>query len=92
MSVMLYKHPGKHKLHNDMFDYIIVEEDNVQDSISDGWFKTTPEAKEASTLTASMPTREEMETKAKELNIKFPPNIKDETLLKKINEKVDELD
>ena len=34
----------------------------------------------------AVPTREEMEAKAKELGIRFPANIKDATLLSKINE------
>lgn len=42
---MLYKHPGKHKLHGDFFDYIVVEEENVEDSILEGWSTTTDEAK-----------------------------------------------
>ncbi len=45
MSVMLYKHPGKHKIHGDMFDYIIVDKEAVESAIKDGWCKTTDEAK-----------------------------------------------
>lgn len=45
MSVMLYKHPGPHEIHGDMFDYIIVDEDAVEGAIKDGWCKTTDEAK-----------------------------------------------
>ena len=45
MSVMLYKHPGPHEIHGDMFDYIIVDEDAVENAIKDGWRKTTDEAK-----------------------------------------------
>lgn len=45
MSVMLYKHPGKHKLHGDMFDYIVVDEGDVDAKVKDGWAKTTEEAK-----------------------------------------------
>ena len=91
MSQMLYKHPGKHKLHGDMFDYIIVNEDEIEDTIANGWSLTTDEAKNGKEDN-SKPSREEMEAKAKELEIRFPANIKDATLLKKINEKLDELD
>lgn len=35
-------------------------------------------------------SREELEAKAEELNIKFPSNIKDETLLEKINKALQE--
>jgi len=47
MSVMLYKKPGKHKMHGDTFDYIVVDESEVDRSTSQGWCKTTTEAKEA---------------------------------------------
>ncbi len=47
MSVMLYKKPGKHKIHGDTFDYVVVNEADVEASIDNGWHKTTTEAKEA---------------------------------------------
>jgi len=43
---MLYAHPGPHEIHGDMFDHIVVEEDQVDDAIKKGWRLTTPEAKE----------------------------------------------
>ncbi len=112
MSVMLYKEGGPHKFHGGNFDYIIVDELEVDKSLNDGWFKTTPEATKANkpkkaikppkneeeikehlknhppienTEINAAPSREELEAKAKELNIKFPANIKDKTLLSKIN-------
>jgi hypothetical protein len=45
VTVMLYKHPGPHRLHGDMFDYIIAEEDDVAACVADGWHLTTTEAK-----------------------------------------------
>jgi len=45
MSVMLYKHPGPYQMHGDMFDYIIVGDDEVDAAVKDGWMKTTDEAK-----------------------------------------------
>lgn len=48
MSVMLYKYPGIHELHGDKFDYIVVDESEVDTKLKEGWFKTTPEAKESS--------------------------------------------
>ena len=45
---MLYKHPGSFEIHEDKFDYIIVEDTEIQDYIAKGWFLTTPEAKAAS--------------------------------------------
>ena len=45
MSVMLYKHGGPHKIHGDNFDYIVVDEAEVDAKLKDGWAKTTDEAK-----------------------------------------------
>lgn len=45
MTTMLYKHPGRHAIHGDKFDYIIVEDDAIEAAIKDGWCKTTDEAK-----------------------------------------------
>lgn len=45
MSVMLYKHPGKHDMHGDSFDYIIVDESDVAAKVKEGWAKSTDEAK-----------------------------------------------
>jgi uncharacterized protein (DUF1697 family) len=76
-----------------MFDYIIVEEDEIEDTIANGWSLTTDEAingEDDVNIETKAPTRKEMEIKAKELGIKFPSNIKDETLLKKINDKIKE--
>lgn len=79
-NVMLYKHPGKHKIHGDKFDYIIVDEKDVNDALIKGWFKTTPEALNASKgkKSDSKPNsddREELLEEAKELGIDFHPNI-----------------
>ena len=98
MSVMLYKGNGETKLHGVMVDYITVDEEDVESNLEDGYFKTPIEADKAikddtdDDIETKAPTREEMEIKAKELGIKFPANIKDSTLLSKINEKLDELD
>lgn len=47
MTVMLYKHPGPHKIHNGNFDYIVVDRDKVEETIASGWAKTTEAALEA---------------------------------------------
>ena len=44
MSVMLYKHPGKHNIHGDKFDHITVEEDEVTSTLKKGWSRTTSDA------------------------------------------------
>lgn len=46
MKTMLYKHPGPHKIHGGKFDYIIVFNDDIEDALKDGWFRTTGEALE----------------------------------------------
>jgi len=44
---MLYKFPGKHDIHGDKFDYIVVKYNNeeIEKAISEGWALTTDEAK-----------------------------------------------
>jgi len=44
---MLYKAPGPYEIHGGHFDYIIVEEEEIEASKANGWHLTTPEAKEA---------------------------------------------
>lgn len=43
---MLYRWPGKHAIHGDKFDYIIVPISEVEDYLSKGWSLTTDEAKD----------------------------------------------
>tara|TARA_R110000744_G_C19336636_1_gene559096 strand:- start:1181 stop:1492 length:312 start_codon:yes stop_codon:yes gene_type:complete len=91
-ATMVYKHPGKHKIHGGLFDYKIVsgeaeEEDGesqLDQALSDGWFLTTTEAKEGTPSDDQAPTRAELEAKAVELEISFPSNIGDAKLLEKI--------
>ena len=48
---MLYKHPGKHEIHGDKFDYTIVDADDAMvltAALDEGWFFTTTDAKNAS--------------------------------------------
>ena len=47
MSTMLYKAPGPHEIHGGHFDYTIVEDDQIDAALADGWHKTTPEAQAA---------------------------------------------
>jgi len=46
MKTMLYAHPGPHKIHGGEFDYVIVDDDQVDEALKKGWSKTTPEALE----------------------------------------------
>ena len=94
---MLYKHGGKHKIHGDKFEYIIVDADEdgaIEDALSKGWHLTTTEAKlgKIDSNDDGEITRDELEAKATELGINFRSNTKDETILKAINEKLGEND
>jgi hypothetical protein len=46
-SRMLYKYPGEFQLQDDKWDYIIVPETEVEEKLKEGWFLTSPDAKEA---------------------------------------------
>lgn len=102
MTVMLYKYPGIHDIHDDKFDYIVVDEVDVRKALDDGWFLTTDEAKNHEDVTNKSddlqdevqdytpPTREEIRQKADELGIQYSPNIGDKKLLERIEEKLEE--
>lgn len=85
---MLYKHPGKHQIHDSAFDYIIVDESDIEQAIKDGWFLTTDEAKSNANLSSESDaaTREEMIQKAESLGIKVDKRWSDETLTEKIDQ------
>ena len=89
-ATMLYKSPGPHEIHGGKFDYIIVDECDIGQAKADGWFLTTPEAKLAAELPAApvdaLPTRDEIEVKARELGIAFDGRTSNKTLLAKIDE------
>jgi hypothetical protein len=52
-----------------MFDYVIVEKDEVEDKLDEGWCRTTPEALEAS-MDDDM-KRKAIEAEATKLEIQF---------------------
>lgn len=80
---MLYKHPGKHKIHGDSFDYVIVDESEVDAKLKGGWAKTTEDAKGSSKVEDTEPasdidsdgngrvTKKEIAAKLKELGVEF---------------------
>ena len=88
-KTMLYKYPGKHKIHGDMFDYIVTED--IDAALKDGWSLTTPEAKNGK-VDNSPPTRKEVKAKADELGIKYPKNISTKKLQKIVEDKLDEIE
>lgn len=85
---MVYRHPGRYKIHGSTFDYMVVDADTeeLDDALSNGWYRTTPEALEGVPSDDEKPTREELEQKAKELGLSFPSNIGDAKLLARIEE------
>jgi len=58
MSVMLYKCPGKHLLHEIKCDYIVVDESEVESNLSKGWSKSPTEAKVALDNKKTKPKKE----------------------------------
>jgi len=89
---MVYRHPGPHKIHGNLFDYKIVEgelregEDasDLDKALADGWYLTTPEALESVLDDPENPTREELEAKATELGLKFTSRTSDKKLASEI--------
>ena len=71
------KHDGN------IFDYKIVEADvpegaegsELDAALADGWYRTPAEALEGVPSDDAAPTREELKTKADELNLEYPGNI-----------------
>lgn len=90
-ATMLYKAGGKHKIHGGYFDYAVVDAEEVEEKLKEGWHKTTSDAAEEVEEKPvpsddKLPTRDELEQKAKELGIEFSANIGDKKLLERITE------
>ena len=85
---MLYKKPGKHKLHGDTFDYIVVDEEEVDVATSNGWHKTTTEAKEA--YNDEDVKRENLTAKASEYGEKVDGRTSTEKLEALVTGKIEE--
>lgn len=83
-QTMLYKYPGPHDIHGSKFDYVIVNDEDIDAHIGQGWSLTTAQALEAASKPPvnddDAPTRAELETKARELNIKFSDKTSDDKL------------
>lgn len=86
VKTMLYKHPGKHKIHGNKFDYIVTED--IDAAIKNGWCLTTPEALDCD----DPPSRDEVKAKADELGIEYPKNIKTPRLQKMVENEIDKLE
>ena len=94
-SNIVYRCPGPHQRPGGTYDFRgVTSQEEEAELLSQGWFGTVPEAiaGKASLVElppdVSPPTREELEQKAKELNIKFDKKMSDEVLSKKIADAV----
>jgi hypothetical protein len=93
---MLYKCPGPHSCAGGTFGYIgAVDQAEFDQRIADGWHPTMPEAMNPPVVTPAIvpddstpPTREELESKATELGLKFDGRTSDVKLGKMISEAI----
>ncbi len=51
-QLALYKHPGPYEIHGDKFDYIAIHPSDLEEALSNGWYRTTTEALAASNTEA----------------------------------------
>lgn len=91
-SNIVYRCPGPHQRPGGTYAYKgVSSEAEEAEALKDGWFRSMPEAIEGKSAVVELPpdappTRDELEQKAKELNIKFDKKTSDEVLTKKIND------
>ena len=96
IQTIVYRCPGDHSLPGGSYSYRgVTGAEQLKDALADGWFETMGEAIEGKAIpvdddidTVSPPTREELETRAKEMDIAFNARTSDEKLLERINEKL----
>lgn len=85
---IVYKTPGSHQRAGGTYSYLGIEAPEALDAaLGEGWFKSLPEAiagQHELPADNSAPTREELETKAAELAIKFDGRTTDKLLAEKI--------
>lgn len=103
-ATMVYKPGNKRKIGENFFDYKIVDaveidgSSELEKALEEGWFRTPPEALEASTkeettpskkLDENGPTRDELKEMASQLGLTFASNIPTAQLEKMIEEKLE---
>jgi hypothetical protein len=84
---IVYRTPGMHHASKGTYDYKgAVDESEVDSALAEGWFRTLPEAMAGKHEESddSAPTRDELEAKATELEIKFDGRTTDKALGEKI--------
>lgn len=88
-TTMLYRQPGPHQLQDGKYDYRVVLDADIEQTLADGWFLTPAEAKAAhdeskkgQTAAAdnAPPTRAELEQKAAQIGLKYDGRIGDKKL------------
>lgn len=77
-QTMLYRAPGPHAIHGHMLDFIIVDDDQIDAALDDGWYLTTPEAvaaveREKAETAARAQAQAEQEAAAKLADDTAPP-------------------
>lgn len=92
---IVYRCPGDHSLPGGSYSYRGVNDaEQLKEALVCGWFETIGEAIDGKASEPDEPisedaaTREELEQKAKELDISFNARTSDEKLLERINEKL----
>lgn len=83
-ATMVYRPNGAELLHGHQVDCQVIDADEVDGALADGWFLTPTEAgesvKAAEPADDAPPTRKELEAKATELHIKFDGRTTDKKL------------
>ena len=88
-KVMLYKASEVSDVKGFNVVYQIVDDEQVESMIDNGWRSSPAEAEKVGDLDYP-PTREELEEKATELNIKFRKNTPNDKLLQLISDALSE--
>jgi hypothetical protein len=84
-ATMVYR-PGAELIHGHLVDYRVIDADEVEQALAEGWFRTPTEAGESAKPAPAVPaddapvTRAELQAKAKELGIKFDGRTTDKKL------------
>lgn len=87
MSTLVYRVPGNHQMPGGSFDYRQAKDDeHLAELLSEGWFRTLPEAVDGDHVDTSAPSREELEQKARELELKFDGRTSNAKLERMIDE------
>lgn len=93
---LVYKTPGPNPIKGGSYAFIAVaDNEGLKAALREGWFSTLPEAVECAYVDndvipddEAIPTRQEMELKARELGIKFDGRTGDKALLKRITDAI----